>query len=250
MRVLARRPASRNATPAPRRRRRRRTSMTTRARRRGLLAQRLVSAIAVGRDVADRDVAALGRQLAGELAAHAGAAAGDDGELPCELVHPRSPSSPPPMRAAGRQSLRRASRRARQPPRRRTVPACTPIRSPGPSPCSAAAAPWPAEDGEPVFAEPWEGRAFAMALDVVDRAGPAVGGLPQPAHRRHRGGPARGRTTSRGSSPSSGWCSSTAAVDARRPRPCPQPGRRLPLRRGRASATSRCSRSDRRADRC
>ena len=33
------------------------------------------------------------------------------------------------------------------------------------------AAAWPSEGGEPVFAEPWEGRAFAMALDVVDRAG-------------------------------------------------------------------------------
>ncbi len=30
---------------------------------------------------------------------------------------------------------------------------------------------WPAEDGEPVFAEPWEGRAFAMAVDVVTRGG-------------------------------------------------------------------------------
>ena len=30
---------------------------------------------------------------------------------------------------------------------------------------------WPIDDGEPVFAEPWEGRAFAMALDVVERSG-------------------------------------------------------------------------------
>jgi len=34
-----------------------------------------------------------------------------------------------------------------------------------------AAAPFPVEDGEPVFAEPWEGRAFAMAVDVVHRNG-------------------------------------------------------------------------------
>jgi nitrile hydratase accessory protein len=33
------------------------------------------------------------------------------------------------------------------------------------------AAAWPSEGGEPVFAEPWEGRAFAMALDVVERSG-------------------------------------------------------------------------------
>ena len=33
------------------------------------------------------------------------------------------------------------------------------------------AAPFPMRDGEPVFAEPWEGRAFAMAVDVVARAG-------------------------------------------------------------------------------
>jgi nitrile hydratase accessory protein len=30
---------------------------------------------------------------------------------------------------------------------------------------------WPSDGGEPVFAAPWEGRAFAMALDVVERAG-------------------------------------------------------------------------------
>jgi nitrile hydratase accessory protein len=33
------------------------------------------------------------------------------------------------------------------------------------------AAPFPAVDGEPVFAEPWEGRVFAMAVDLVERAG-------------------------------------------------------------------------------
>ena len=33
------------------------------------------------------------------------------------------------------------------------------------------AAPFPMRDGEPVFAEPWEGRAFAMAVDLVARAG-------------------------------------------------------------------------------
>ena len=33
------------------------------------------------------------------------------------------------------------------------------------------AAPFPMADGEPVFAEPWEGRAFAMAVDLVARAG-------------------------------------------------------------------------------
>ena len=32
-------------------------------------------------------------------------------------------------------------------------------------------APLPTDDGEPVFAEPWEGRAFAMAVDLVGRAG-------------------------------------------------------------------------------
>ena len=34
-----------------------------------------------------------------------------------------------------------------------------------------ATAPFPMVDGEPVFAEPWEGRAFAMAVDVVSRCG-------------------------------------------------------------------------------
>jgi nitrile hydratase accessory protein len=34
-----------------------------------------------------------------------------------------------------------------------------------------ADAPFPMADGEPVFAEPWEGRAFAMAIDVVARSG-------------------------------------------------------------------------------
>jgi nitrile hydratase accessory protein len=34
-----------------------------------------------------------------------------------------------------------------------------------------AVAPWPVLDGEPVFAEPWQGRAFAMTIDVVARAG-------------------------------------------------------------------------------
>jgi nitrile hydratase accessory protein len=33
------------------------------------------------------------------------------------------------------------------------------------------AAPFPMEAGEPVFAEPWEGRAFAMVVDVVARSG-------------------------------------------------------------------------------
>jgi nitrile hydratase accessory protein len=33
------------------------------------------------------------------------------------------------------------------------------------------AAPFPMDGGEPVFAEPWEGRAFAMAVDVVARVG-------------------------------------------------------------------------------
>lgn len=32
-------------------------------------------------------------------------------------------------------------------------------------------APFPMADGEPVFAEPWEGRAFAMAVDLVARTG-------------------------------------------------------------------------------
>jgi nitrile hydratase accessory protein len=32
-------------------------------------------------------------------------------------------------------------------------------------------APFPMADGEPVFAEPWEGRAFAMAVDLVARSG-------------------------------------------------------------------------------
>jgi nitrile hydratase accessory protein len=35
------------------------------------------------------------------------------------------------------------------------------------------AAPFPMVDGDPVFAEPWEGRAFAMAVDVVERSGVA-----------------------------------------------------------------------------
>jgi Nitrile hydratase beta subunit len=30
---------------------------------------------------------------------------------------------------------------------------------------------WPAVDGEPVFDEPWQGRAFAMAFEVVERSG-------------------------------------------------------------------------------
>ncbi|MCU1394957.1 MAG: hypothetical protein JWM34_3385 [Ilumatobacteraceae bacterium] len=30
---------------------------------------------------------------------------------------------------------------------------------------------WPTSDGEPVFAEPWEGRAFGLAFDVVRRSG-------------------------------------------------------------------------------
>ncbi|MCU1366008.1 MAG: hypothetical protein JWL72_2309 [Ilumatobacteraceae bacterium] len=30
---------------------------------------------------------------------------------------------------------------------------------------------WPTRDGEPVFAEPWEGRAFGLAFDVVRRSG-------------------------------------------------------------------------------
>jgi hypothetical protein len=34
-----------------------------------------------------------------------------------------------------------------------------------------AGAPLPTVGDEPVFAEPWEGRAFAMAIDVVDRVG-------------------------------------------------------------------------------
>jgi nitrile hydratase accessory protein len=32
-------------------------------------------------------------------------------------------------------------------------------------------APFPMADGEPVFAEPWEGRAFAMAVELVARSG-------------------------------------------------------------------------------
>ena len=43
-----------------------------------------------GRHVADGDVAPLGGELARQLATHAGAAAGDDGELARERVH-RSP---------------------------------------------------------------------------------------------------------------------------------------------------------------
>ena len=39
------------------------------------------------RDVAHGDVAALGDQLAGEFAAHARAAAGDDGNPPCDILH-------------------------------------------------------------------------------------------------------------------------------------------------------------------
>ncbi|MCU1401032.1 MAG: hypothetical protein JWN62_4141 [Acidimicrobiales bacterium] len=33
------------------------------------------------------------------------------------------------------------------------------------------AAAWPTHDGEPVFAEPWQGRAFGLAFDLVRRAG-------------------------------------------------------------------------------
>ena len=39
---------------------------------------------------------------------------------------------------------------------------------------------WPAVDGEPVFDEPWQGRAFAMAFEVLDRAG-----LPWDVFREH-----------------------------------------------------------------
>jgi nitrile hydratase accessory protein len=39
---------------------------------------------------------------------------------------------------------------------------------------------WPAVDGEPIFDEPWQGRAFAMAFEVLDRSG-----LPWEAFRRH-----------------------------------------------------------------
>ena len=64
------------------------------------------------------------------------------------------------------------------------------MRSPEPPPCSAGRRAWPAEDGEPVFAEPWEGRAFAMALDVVERAGLPWEDFRTPARRGDRGGPA------------------------------------------------------------
>ncbi len=30
---------------------------------------------------------------------------------------------------------------------------------------------WPSRDGEPVFAEPWQGRVFGLAMDVVERSG-------------------------------------------------------------------------------
>ena len=40
----------------------------------------------VGREVTERDVGAGDRQLTHELAAHAGAAAGDDGDLACEVA--------------------------------------------------------------------------------------------------------------------------------------------------------------------
>ena len=52
------------------------------------------------------------------------------------------------------------------------------------------AAPFPTQDGEPVFAEPWEGRAFAMAVDVVGRAGLSVGGVPLTTRGGDRGRPA------------------------------------------------------------
>ena len=55
--------------------------------RRGLLAERLRLGHVLGRDVADRDVTALGGELPRELAAHARAAARDHGELASEVLH-------------------------------------------------------------------------------------------------------------------------------------------------------------------
>ena len=82
--------------------------------------------------------------------------------LPCERVHRI------PLRSGG-QSPRTELHGARRTRQRRTVPACTPMEV-----ARAAAAlggPWPSEGGEPVFDEPWEGRAFALALDLVDGLG-------------------------------------------------------------------------------
>ncbi len=53
---------------------------------------RLVSAIACGRDIAHRDIAGFGDQLAGQLAAHARAAAGDDRDPTGEVSHLSCPS--------------------------------------------------------------------------------------------------------------------------------------------------------------
>ena len=108
------------------------------------------SAMRVGhvrrRHVAHGDVAALGRELAGQLAPHAGAAARDDGELACEVVHRRSLVGVPSGSVQSDDVARAAA-------------------------LLGGDTAWPAVDGEPVFDEPWQGRAFAMAFDLVDRSG-------------------------------------------------------------------------------
>src|SRR5438445_575007 len=48
---------------------------------------RFVSAIAAAKDVAHRDIAALGDQLANELSPHSAAATSDDGYPACEILH-------------------------------------------------------------------------------------------------------------------------------------------------------------------
>ena len=98
------------------------------------------------RDVADGDAAALGGQLTRQLAPHPRPAAGDDGDLACEGVHRRILVGVP----SGRCSPRTLSRAAA---------------------LLGGDAAWPAVDGEPVFDEPWQGRAFAMAFELVDRSG-------------------------------------------------------------------------------
>ena len=90
---------------------------------------------------------------------------------------------------------------------------------------------WPAVDGEPVFDEPWQGRAFAMAFEVLDRTG-----LPWDAFREHL-------VAAIADEPDRPYYESwlvaleRLALDdrrgrRRRDRSRPQPRRLLPLRRG------------------
>ena len=139
--------------------------------RRGALAERLRLRHRLLGDVADRDVASLGRELPRELAAHARAAARDHGDLAREALHRPTSSRPtiPAFRVAMRAEIGSITARSR-----RAGSSEASIQNAGSNAKNATSAPGGQRVAQRLFGERRSGRRADHEHEVRSQLAPAV----------------------------------------------------------------------------